>query len=146
MKKSLALLLCLLLVLTVAPISAQDSPLAGAVVMYVSSNGAIVNGTDVKIDDDFTVTPYVENGTTLIPLRFLAQSLGCEVEWNGETQTAVLTRGENVISVTVASDVMDVNGNAVSLGAAAAIRSDRTFVPLRAICEALGKLCFTTGG
>ncbi|MBE7029352.1 MAG: copper amine oxidase N-terminal domain-containing protein [Ruminococcaceae bacterium] len=45
-----------------------------------------VNGTYVYADN------ILYNGTTYIPLRKTAETLGCEVGWDGETKTATLTQ------------------------------------------------------
>ena len=43
-----------------------------------------------------------------------------------------------VVKVQIGSDIMTVNGNAVQIDAPAEIKNNRTFLPLRAISEALG--------
>jgi hypothetical protein len=34
--------------------------------------------------------PIIENGRTFVPLRFIAESFGAEVEWIAETRTIVI--------------------------------------------------------
>jgi|GEM_PF-2399941 len=45
-----------------------------------------VNGNPVNADN------ILYNGTTYVPLRKAAEILGCEVGWNGETNTATIMR------------------------------------------------------
>jgi len=54
--------------------------------LVVDSTTAEVNGEEVTLD----VPPTVMNGRTLVPLRFIAESFGAEVGWDGETRTITL--------------------------------------------------------
>ncbi len=56
------------------------------VVMYIGSTNALVNGQEIKID----VAPMLVNNRTLVPIRFISESLGAKVDWNQETQTAFI--------------------------------------------------------
>ncbi|MDD3021252.1 MAG: copper amine oxidase N-terminal domain-containing protein [Alphaproteobacteria bacterium] len=49
------------------------------VTMVINSKTAVVNGTATEITEPATVI----NGRTMIPLRFLAEAFGAEVEWTG---------------------------------------------------------------
>jgi predicted Rdx family selenoprotein len=51
--------------------------------LKAGSNVAIVNGQAVKMP----VAPAIINKRTMVPLRFLSESLGCKVEWIPATQT-----------------------------------------------------------
>ena len=55
--------------------------------MTIGNPVATVNGQSVPMD----VAPRLVNDKTLIPLRFLSENLGYNVEWNAETNTAVIT-------------------------------------------------------
>lgn len=44
---------------------------------------ASVNGRDVLLD----VPPQIMSGSTMVPLRFIGESLGADVKWEGATQT-----------------------------------------------------------
>lgn len=46
----------------------------------------IVNGLEVRPD----VAPFIRNGTTLVPVRWVSEALGLEVEWDGETQSVTI--------------------------------------------------------
>jgi len=53
---------------------------------------AFVNGSLKPIDpDNPNVKPEIVNGRTMVPLRFVVESLGAKVEWNGNTQTITIT-------------------------------------------------------
>jgi len=53
-----------------------------------------VNGVQKFIDaSNNKVYPEIVNGRTMIPLRFVAENLGCDVQWDPNTQTITITYG-----------------------------------------------------
>lgn len=108
---------------------------------------ALVNGELKRIDNDNdNVSPYLtEDNRTLVPLRFISESFGAEVEWDENTKGITIKLDGNEIKMTVNSADYTVNGSAKTLDVPAAITNDRTFVPLRAVAENLGKKVFWDG-
>jgi len=53
------------------------------VALYIGSNVGYVNGYEVQLD----VAPFIIGSRTLVPLRFISESLGAVVDWNQEQQT-----------------------------------------------------------
>lgn len=55
--------------------------------LWIGQSTAKVNGAEVQIDpDNSEVSPVLTaEGRTLMPLRFIAEQLGCQVEWNAST-------------------------------------------------------------
>lgn len=45
---------------------------------------------DLKDANGSTVEPFICDGTTYLPLRAVANALGCQVEWDGATQSVKL--------------------------------------------------------
>ena len=54
--------------------------------LWVGRTSAVVNGLTVTLDKG----PYIMSGRTLVPLRFVANNLGCQVQWDGPTQTITI--------------------------------------------------------
>ena len=55
--------------------------------MVIGSNEMLINGTSFTMD----VAPeIVDPGRTMLPLRFVAQALGADVQWDEATQTATV--------------------------------------------------------
>jgi len=52
------------------------------IVLAIGNTLAEVNGLPVSLD----VAPKIINGTTVVPLRFIAENLGCQVEWEATKQ------------------------------------------------------------
>ncbi len=96
---------------------------------------------NVYINSDiltFDKQPILENDRTLVPLRAIFEALEAEVAWDNDTNTATAVKDGTTISITIDSDVMYKNGEAVQLDAPARLIDDGyTFVPLRAVSEAL---------
>jgi hypothetical protein len=60
--------------------------------LWIDNPVAAIDGAKNWIDNDnHEVKPLIVNSRTMIPLRFVATSLGCAVDWNGTTQTITLT-------------------------------------------------------
>lgn len=64
--------------------SVSGNTVTGATIqLMIGQNTANVNGTTTPIDPkNPTVTPIVLNGKAMVPLSFVADHLGCNVEWN----------------------------------------------------------------
>ncbi len=78
------------------------------------------------------------NGRTLVPVRFVAESLGAKVGWESKTQTVPISRGDQAIVLTIDQNIVQVNGKEVTLDTKAILSGGRTFVPLRFVSEVLG--------
>jgi len=62
--------------------------------LWIDSPRAKVNGTMVYIDsDNHSVKPIIVNDRTMLPLRFVAESLGCIVDWDPDTRTITIASG-----------------------------------------------------
>lgn len=94
----------------------------------------VVGGVEVETD----VAPVIEGGRTLVPLRAVTEALGFEVQWDGPSQTAILTRGETTIMLTADRPDALVNGHLITLDVPPTIRSDRMMVPVRFVAEQIG--------
>ena len=80
----------------------------------------------------------------MLPARFVAESLGAVVEWNGDKQLVTI-KGKNLktnedvtILITIGAEYAVVNGENVKLDSPAFIENDRTYTPIRFISEHLG--------
>jgi len=57
--------------------------------LTVGSSTANVNGNRVNLD----VPAEIINDRTLVPVRFISEALGAQVDWDVDTQTVVITTG-----------------------------------------------------
>jgi len=60
--------------------------------LWISKNTARVNGTNTPIDStNPKVVPEIINGRTMLPLRFVTENLGCQLQWDPNTKTITIT-------------------------------------------------------
>ncbi len=61
--------------------------------LWIGQNIARVNGVSIPIDpDNPAVTPIIQDpGRAMLPLRFISETLGCQVDWNPDKQEVKVT-------------------------------------------------------
>jgi|GEM_PF-3080612 len=87
------------------------------------------------------VQPYLDPaiGRVRVPVRFVSEQIGAVVEWIGDTQTVVITRGDLKINLTVDDPRVVVNGREIVIDAPPRlVDPGRVMVPLRFVSEAFG--------
>lgn len=95
----------------------------------------IVNGDYLASD----VRPFLnKDNRVMVPFRAIGEKLGAQVEWEASTRTAVLTIEDITVRVPVNKQAIDVNGTEQQIDTFAIIKEGRTFIPLRAVSQALG--------
>jgi hypothetical protein len=92
--------------------------------------------------DPLEAAPFIKDGRTMVPLRFIAEAFGAKVEWIPETKginiTLQLKSAVHTIGLQVGNPTAIVDGQVVTLDVAPVIVNGRTFVPLRFVAEAFG--------
>lgn len=81
--------------------------------------------------------PLVKDGRTLVPVRFIAEQLGATVGWEGTTQSITVVANNKQISMVVGQPRMQVDEQWVELDVPVQLIKGRTYLPLRALVEAL---------
>lgn len=56
--------------------------------LSVGQNAAIVNDSIIFLD----TLPYIENGRTMVPVRFISESLGADVRWDEANKIVYITK------------------------------------------------------
>jgi len=111
------------------------------VTMRISYRKAIYNGQKTTIDSDGT-KPFKISGRTMLPLRFVGEKLGGKVKYVNDSTPITLSYGNKTVSFKLNSNTMTITeGNLVTtqkLDVVAQLRGGRTFIPLRAVSQALG--------
>ena len=119
------------------PSGAEEAPAAAAetkVTLTLGSRAATRNDTAVTLD----AAPLSRGGRMMLPIRFVAEAFGAAVGWDGDTAMATVAAGDTVITVRIGEKQIFVNGAAVPLDTAAFIEGGRTYLPVRAVADALG--------
>ncbi|MDO4540827.1 MAG: copper amine oxidase N-terminal domain-containing protein [Syntrophomonadaceae bacterium] len=110
-------------------LEASSAPVSEAIPVYI-------NGVKLTTDQD----AYIKNNRTMVPMRAIFEALGAEVQWNQIPRSVNGTKGEATVLLYIDQTTAYINGQAVTLDAAAEIvpATARTMVPLRFVGEALG--------
>lgn len=124
LRKKIAALLSVCLMFSAIPYSA-----------FAESDENVITVLANGVQIEFDVNPITENDRTLVPMRAIFETLGAEVEWDNDTQTAVASLGGDTLSITIDSSVLYKNGTEIELDAPARMVGDRTLVPVRAVAE-----------
>ena len=85
-----------------------------------------------------SVAPYVKNGTTLVPLRVISETLGADVSWNSTKRQATIETAAYKVVFTIDSPKYTVNGVYKTLETPAELKSGSTMIPIRAFAESIG--------
>lgn len=105
------------------------------IILTIGNKVAKVFGEDRAND----VAPKIVNDRTMLPARFVAESLGAKVEWDDTAPGIVtITKDDVKIVIYICEEYAVVNGEKVKLDSPAFIENDRTYTPIRFISEELG--------
>ncbi|MDN5347250.1 MAG: N-acetylmuramoyl-L-alanine amidase [Clostridia bacterium] len=94
-----------------------------------------LNGVEVKPDSP----PYIDNnGRTLVPVRFISEQLGANVDWIEREQKVLIQRQATVIELWIGKPTARVNNREVQLDTVPVLKEGTTMVPVRFISQAFG--------
>lgn len=95
-----------------------------------------IDGLSTNIEMD--VAPYIVQGRTMVPIRFVAEALGFDVNWNQDTWTVIMKDKYNTVEIPVLTNKIIVNGNVYESDVAPILENGRTFLPIGNVARALG--------
>jgi outer membrane protein assembly factor BamB len=104
------------------------------IILQIGNKTAEVNGELFTLD----VPPVIMVGSTLVPLRFIGEAFGAEIEWEPKTRQITYSLYGTRIVLWVNTIEAEVNGITVRLSQPPSIIAGRTMVPVRFISENLG--------
>ena len=123
-----------------------DELLNECLILKIDSNVLVANsGVTEFYPGEKTVVPFIDStNRTFVPLRFIAEKLGAQVEWLSATKTAVIKSGDTEIKMSIGDSFYYKNGIKCSMDTASQLIEStpgyvRTVVPVRFVAEALGK-------
>lgn len=107
--------------------------------LHIGQTTALVNGVSQTLD---TAPMIADIGYTLVPIRFVAESLGIQVEWIPEGKHIRFYDGDTEVRLTVGSTEAFINGKAYRISYPPIIDAryseGRTLVHVRFVGEAFG--------
>ena len=135
----------LLLTTLAAGMLSSVTAFAANVSMNLHYNGKnhAYNAPEIKVTiDGKTMTPkdmpaVSIDGRTMLPMRQIAQELGCEVVWNEGAQQVYVVNDDYTLVFTIDKNIGYQNGEEFKMDVPAMIVNDRTMLPVRALATAL---------
>ncbi len=96
----------------------------------------VVNGERIFLPD---TQPFVDqNQRTQVPVRFVSEALGANVNWDSKNRKVTIKMDGRTIVLYIGKKEYELNGTKKQMDTHAQIKDGRTFVPIRFISEALG--------
>lgn len=101
----------------------------------IGKNRYIIGNTTKSMD----VAPYIANGRTMLPIKYVADAIGIGGEcvlWHPTTKTVTIKAKQTVV-LQLGSRTMKVDGKVYTMSSAPEAKNGRTFVPVAEITRAL---------
>lgn len=113
------------------------SPTASTATLKIGVPTITINGVAKAME----AAPYIKDGRTFIPVRYAANAVGVSddnIMWDAASKKVTIIKGDRVVQMTIGSNVMTINGAAITMDVAPEITADRTMLPVRFVAQALG--------
>ena len=111
------------------------------VTMQIGKTTAIMNGIKTSINDAGT-KPFKVSGKTVLPLRFVGEKMGGKVKYVSDNQPITMSYGNTRVEFKLGDKKMKVISGSktqtITLDVPAQKVKGKTYIPLRAISQALG--------
>ena len=123
----------------------SDEMLDNSIIFRIGSPRALVNGKIEYIDEgNKYLAPFIDEANrTLVPVRFIAESLGFGVEADfNEDYKKITIFGDTRLSMYIGSNVIEMESQIIIMDTVPKISKDRTFIPARHFAESLGLKVF----
>lgn len=120
---------------SVSAAHAEVTPVADPLSVKVQVNSELVQFPDAQ--------PFIDGqGRTQVPVRFVSEELGYQVEWSrlsdGQINVQLKNDAGRTLSLETGKSAAIVDGKAEAMDTAAVLQDGRVYVPLRFISEAKG--------
>ncbi|MDR7870134.1 MAG: copper amine oxidase N-terminal domain-containing protein [Tissierellaceae bacterium] len=97
-----------------------------------------INSKPIEFTED-SGAPFIdENGRTLVPLRLTMETYGAEVDWNNDTNTAIVKKGDTKLEIPVGKNYILRNGEQIDMDTESINKDGRVYLPIRFVVEAFG--------
>lgn len=127
MLKKIIIFMVLIMVLCTSNVFALDTYGGYNVPVDIDINGSFIKCTE---------KPIMINGSTYIPLRAFSDAIGGTISWDGANEAATMMKDGHTFVFYPGKGYCLIDGTAKNY--AAIIYKDLTFIPVRAVSEALG--------
>lgn len=93
------------------------------------------------VDDqakNLDVAPVIRSDRTMVPMRFIGEALGAQVDWEDASRKVTYSIDDIKIELFIGKKTARLNGKNITLDVDPVIVSERTMVPLRFVGEYMG--------
>lgn len=102
------------------------------IILKPGSNQALISGNEVTVE----AVPYIENATTMIPLRFFSENvLKANVQWTAATNQIDIYDRIQSLTIYLNDNTVVSEGDSYEMPMPATVKQGRTYLPLRLIAE-----------
>lgn len=112
------------------------------ILLFICSASFAQPTLSIKVNNKYVscdVEPFIKNGTTYVPIRFIADALNVEsVSWDKDSKSVTIINSGSTIVLFASQNYVYVNNIYRSLANNALLVDGRTFVPIRFVSEILG--------
>lgn len=111
---------------------------------FTTKLSVVIGAKEMKAGEKtipLAVPAYISaDGYTMLPVRAVTEALSgtAIVNWDNATRKVTIIFGSRIISMTIGSNTMTINGTEVPMSSKAVITEEYTFIPLRDLGYALG--------
>jgi len=107
-----------------------------AVILLIGNANALVNGKKAQIDsENANVVPIIDSDRTMVPIRFVSESLGADVQWVADENKAIIKTATKTAVLTLGSNIMKINDKTFTMDVSVQSFNERILVPVRTIAE-----------
>ncbi len=121
---------------TIGTAPAGETDNAVTAIYTIGSTAYTVNGQTRTAE----VAPYVENGRTYLPVRYVAEALGvsqANILFDKPTSVVTLIKGDRVVQLKLNTNQLTINGSTINMDVKAVTKSNRTVLPIAWVGKAL---------
>lgn len=123
---------------TAAAKDSIESEMKDSIILSVNSSKVYVHGKLGRIDEnDSEAAPFVENGHTLVPLRFISEQLGAKILWNQETREVTIDVNGHIARMFLGDNKLYLDNRQINLNTPSKTVNGKTYLPLRSVVEDL---------
>ena len=90
MKKGILFILVVVVIISTAVMSYASNNVSN-ITLQIGNTTATVYGKQAVLD----AAPVIIDGRTMVPIRFIAESLNCTVDWDAQNKTVTILRYKN---------------------------------------------------
>ncbi|KXG75487.1 N-acetylmuramoyl-L-alanine amidase LytC [Fervidicola ferrireducens] len=130
--------LSVIIITVVLFVFSSEAAAAQQTAFFVGSKWYTVDGQSLKMD----AAPFIQEGRTFVPLRYLAYALGLtpgNILWSDRSRTVTLSKEGITVTMCVGKKVLYINGCRVEMNVApVVIPPGRVCLPARFVAEAFG--------